>query len=58
MGAKTGGGGNRPKATRYFRRCLTPASAEGTIKTEMNARIKMINVNFFHIKDPSFRNIF
>ena len=28
------------------------------VKTEIKAKTKIINANFFHIKDPSFRIIF
>ncbi|PIV21160.1 MAG: hypothetical protein COS40_08775, partial [Deltaproteobacteria bacterium CG03_land_8_20_14_0_80_45_14] len=34
---------------------IDPASAEGMVKTKIKAKIKTINANFFHIKDPSFR---
>jgi hypothetical protein len=32
-----------------------PASAEGMMKTEIKAKTKIINANFFPIKGPSFR---
>jgi len=35
-------------------RCFDPASAELKVKREMKAMTKIIDINFFHIWNPSF----
>jgi hypothetical protein len=34
--------------------CFDPASAELRIKRKINAMIRLIDINFFHIWNPSF----
>jgi hypothetical protein len=42
-------------APAHIWRCFDPASAGDIMKKEIIAKIKTMDANFFHIKDPSFR---